>query len=132
MSHNPALDFATFLAGAGLGLTLGSSIVVGMPRDAGPTVPKDAVFVWGLGGPPATRVMGQVNEVRRPLVSLRVRNHSIVSGDTLARNILNAVAGTDVATYLDTFPLQPEPNYAGQDSDGDHFWGHNFEMVYEE
>ncbi len=132
MSHNPALDFATFLAGAGLGLVLGTTVVVGMPRDVGGTVPTNAVFVWGLGGPPATRVMGEVNEVRHPLISLRVRNRSMLSGDTLARSILNAVAGSDVATYLDTFPLQPEPNYAGRNDDGDHFWGHNFEMVYEE
>lgn len=132
MPHNPAVDLATFLAAAGLGLTLGTDIVVGMPRDAGATVPKDAVFVHGFGGTPATRFMGQATEVRRPLLMLQVRNGSMLAGDTLARNILNAIAGSDVSTYLDTFPSQSEPNYAGQDQNGDHFWNHSFEMVYEE
>lgn len=132
MPHNPAIDFATFLAAAGLGLVLGTSIIVGMPRDVGGTVPKDAVFVHGFGGTPATRFMGQAVEVRRPLLMLQVRNGSMLAGDTLARNILNAVAGSDISTYLDVFPSQSEPNYAGQDQNGDHFWNHSFELVYEE
>ena len=132
MPHNPAVDLATFLAAAGLGLTLGTNIVVGMPRDVGDTVPKDAVFVHGFGGTPATRFMSQATEVRRPLLMLQVRNGSMLAGDTLARDILNAVAGSDVSTYLDVFPSQSEPNYAGQDQNGDHFWNHSFEMVYEE
>lgn len=132
MSHNPAVDLATFLAAAGLGLVLGTSIVVGMPRDVGGTVPKDAVFIHGFGGTPATRFMGQATEVRRPLLMLQVRNGSMLAGDTLARDILDAVAGSDVVTYLDVFPSQSEPNYAGQDQNGDHFWNHSFEMVYEE
>ena len=132
MPHNPAVDLATFLAAAGLGLVLETNIVVGMPRDVGGTVPKDAVFVHGFGGKPATRFMGQVTEVRRPLLMLQVRNGSMLAGDTLARNILGAVAGSDVSTYLDVFPSQSEPNYAGQDQNGDHFWNHSFEMVYEE
>jgi len=132
MPHNPAVDLATFLAAAGLGLTLGTSIVVGMPRDVGGTVPKDAVFIHGFGGTPATRFMGQATEVRRPLLMLQVRNGSMLTGEALARSILNAIAGSDVSTYLDTFPSQSEPNYAGQDQNGDHFWNHSFEMVYEE
>ena len=132
MPHNPAIDFATFLAAAGIGLTLGTNIVVGMPRDVGGTVPKDSVFVHGFGGTPATRFMGQATEVRRPLLMLQVRNGSMLSGDTLARDILNAVAGSDISTYLDVFPSQSEPNYAGQDQNGDHFWNHSFELVYEE
>lgn len=132
MPHNPAIDFATFLAGAGLGLVLGTSIVVGMPRDAAATIPKDAVFIHGFGGVPATRFHGAPPEIRRPLLSLQVRNGSMLNGDTVARAILNAVAGADVSTYLDVFPSQSEPNYAGQDQNGDHFWNHTFEMVYEE
>lgn len=132
MSHNPAVDLATFLAAAGLGLTLGVDMVVGMPRDVGGTVPKDAVFVHGFGGTPATRFMGQATEVRRPLLMLQVRNGSMLAGDALARDILGAIAGADVSTYLDVFPGQSEPNYAGQDQNGDHFWNHSFEMVYEE
>lgn len=132
MPHNPAIDFATFLAAAELGLVLGTNIVVGMPRDVGDTVPKDAVFVHGFSGTPATRFMGQATEVRRPLLMLQVRNGSMLAGDTLARDILNAVAGADISTYLDVFPSQSEPNYAGQDQNGDHFWNHSFELVYEE
>ncbi len=132
MPHNPAVDFATFLAAAGLGLTLGTSIVVGMPRDVGGTVPKNAVFIHGFGGTPAMRFHGAPPEIRRPLLMLQVRNGSMLVGDTVARDILNAVAGADVSTYLDVFPSQSEPNYAGQDQNGDHFWNHSFEMVYEE
>ena len=132
MPHNPAIDFATFLAGAGLGLSLGTTMVVGMPRDASPDVPDNAVFVHGFGGVPATRFHGAPPEIRRPLLSLQVRNTSMLAGDTVARAILNAVAGADVATYLDVFPSQSEPNYAGQDQNGDHLWNHTFEMVYEE
>lgn len=132
MTHNPALDLATFLAAAGLGLSLGTSIVVGMPRDAAPNIPIDAVFVHGFGGQPATRIMGGAQEVRWPLLMLQVRNGSMQIGDTLARDILDAVAGSGVATYLDVEPLQSEPTYAGQDENQDHMWNHTFKLVYEE
>lgn len=132
MPHNPAVDLATFLAAAGLGLVLGTDIVVGMPRDVGGTVPPNAVFIHGFGGTPATRFHGAPPEIRRPLLMLQIRNGSMLAGDTLARDILNAVAGSDILTYLDVFPSQSEPNYAGQDQNGDHFWNHSFEMVYEE
>ncbi len=132
MTHKPAEDFIIFLAAAGIGLIAGTSIYAGMPRDAAPDIPVDAVFVHGFGGQPATRVMGGSNEVRWPLLMLQIRNKSMLIGDALAHSILNAVAGSDIATYLDVEPLQSEPNYAGQDENQHHMWNHSFKLVYEE
>ena len=118
----PPTDVAVELAAAGIGLTLGTNLFTGPLRDVSAGVPKNAVFIKGLSGGLPQRTMGEVNEIREPLVSVTVRNSSFNNGDTKVRQIQEALQAVTISGYLDVAARQSEPLYLEPDDQNLHRW----------
>jgi hypothetical protein len=134
LTHNPAKDVRTILNDdSALGLTTGTDLFLGPSRAVGAQVPADAVFVFGNSGIPPLRSMGEVAEIRRPLVNIRVRWSSFGPGDTKIRAIMNLLQAEPIATYLSKVLLtESEPLPLGQDAQGNHMWSLGCEVIYRE
>lgn len=118
----PPTDVAVELAAASIGLTLGTNLFTGPLRDVSAGVPKNAVFIKGLSGGLPQRTMGEVNEIREPLVSVTVRNSSFNDGDTKVRQIQEALQAVTISGYLDVAARQSEPLYLEPDDQNLHRW----------
>ncbi len=127
---NPPSDVATFLEGAGLGLTFGTDLFTGPVRDVSTGVPKDAIFVKGLPGGLPERTMGEIDEIRSPIVSIQVRNTTFSAGDTQARAIQEALQSGELVGYIDVVPQQSEPFVLPQDNEGLHQWSMIYTLKY--
>ncbi len=126
----PAEDVATDLQTAAIGLTKGTNLFASTERPAGANVPIDCVFVFGGGGAPPERAMGQAEEIRTAVVHVRVRWSSFGGGDTKARQIQNRLQAGSINPYLDVSSIEPEPSAIGQDEDGRHLWVLSFMLTY--
>ena len=134
MTHNPASDVADILDGdSGLELTLGIDLFKSTQRATSAQVPSNAVFVFGNSGIPPIRTMGEVAEVRRALVTIRVRWKGFGAGDIKVRGIMNLLQAEPAATYLSKVLLtESEPLPLGEDEQGNHLWSLGCELVYRE
>ncbi len=134
MTHIPARAVTTILDGdVALGLTLNTDLFCSTQRAAGAQVPVDAVFVFGNSGIPPLRSMGEVAEIRRALVTIRVRWSTFGAGDVKVRGIMNLLQAEPAATYLSKVLLtESEPLPLGQDDQGNHLWSLGCEIVYRE
>ncbi len=130
MTHIPAEDLATEIATQIGSLTLGTNIFHSMMRAPDSVVPKACVFVWGSGGPAPERTMGDPDEIRRAIVSVQVRNPKHKLGSDLIHEIVDALRGDDIATYLEVKVGMSEPLSFGQDTDGLHIFATNYVMTY--
>ena len=126
----PATDVATHLAGAGISLTLGTNLFTGGIRDVRTGVPKNAVFVKGLPGGLPQRTMGEVNEIRSPLVSVSVRWTTFGDGDTKMRQIQEALQAAAISVYMDVVAQQSEPLVLPPDNEGLHMFMMIFSLKY--
>ncbi len=126
----PATDVATELAGAGIGLTLGTNLFMGPMRDASASVPKNVVFVKGLPGGLPQRTMGESDEIRSPLVSVNVRWTTFDAGDTKIRQVQEALQAATISGYIDVVAQQSEPLVLGQDNEGLHLFMMIFSLKY--
>lgn len=126
----PATDVATHLAGASISLTLGTNLFVGSIRDVSASVPKNAVFVKGLPGGLPERTMGQVDEIRSPLVSVNVRWKTFGDGDTKIREIQEALQAATIFGYMDVVAQQSEPLVLPPDNEGLHQFMMIFSLKY--
>lgn len=126
----PATDVATFLAAAGLSLTLGTNIFTGPIRGASTSVPKNAVFIKGLPGGLPQRTMGQVDEIRSPIVSIQTRWDNFGDGDTKVRAIQEALQSPSISGYIDVVAQQSEPFVLPQDNEGLHQWSMIYTLKY--
>ncbi len=134
MTHNPSSDIADILdADAGLSLTLGTDLFKSTQRAVSAQVPANAVFVFGNSGIPPIRTMGEVAEIRRVLINIRVRWKPFGAGDTKVRAIMNLLQAEAVSTYLSNVLLtESEPLPLGEDAQGNHMWSLGCEIVYRE
>ena len=128
----PAEDVTTDLQTAAIGLTKGTNLFASPERPSGVNVPIDCVFVFGGGGAPPVRVMGQGKELRAAIIHIRVRWSSFGGGDTKARQIQNRLQAGAISPYLDIASIEPEPSAIGQDDDGKHLWVLSFVLTYSE
>ena len=126
----PATDVATELAGAGIGLTLGTNLFMGPMRDASASVPKNAVFVKGLPGGLPQRTMGESDEIRSPLVSVNVRWTTFDAGDTKIRQVQEALQAATISGYIDVVAQQSEPLVLPPDNEGLHMFMMIFSLKY--
>ena len=126
----PATDVATELAGAGIGLTLGTNLFMGQIRNVSASVPKNAVFVKGLPGGLPQRTMGESDEIRSPLVSVNVRWTTFDGGDTKIRQVQEALQAATISGYIDVVAQQSEPLVLGQDNEGLHLFMMIFSLKY--
>ena len=131
---NPALDIATELDGnSAVGLTIGTDLFVGQQRDVSSQTPKNSVFIFGNSGVPPIRSMGEVEEIRRVLINIRVRWSSFEDGDTKIRVIMNFLQALEISGYISSVMLtESEPLILGQDGQGLHMWSLGAEIVYRE
>ena len=129
---SPDLDLVDYLAGAGLGLTKGTNIFVGPVRDMTPQIPDNSVFVTTRGGRLPVRTMGLQEEVRSPLIFIRIRNKNYDTGYNLAKAIMTSLMSGGVAGYLDIEPMQSEPNFLQTDSKNRLMWDLSYLMKYGE
>ncbi len=113
-------------------LTLGTNLFASTIRAPGSNMPKDSVFVWGSGGVEPLRTMGDPDEIRLALVHVQVRSAKFAAGSTLAHSIMDLLRGDDVSTYLEVILAKSEPMALGEDSDGNHHFGMEYLMSYQE
>ena len=132
MTHVPALDLATEIATQEGTLTLGTNIFHSSVRAPDSFIPKNCVFVWGDSGRAPLRTMGDPDEIRVAVVHVRIRNAKSATGSTLAHSIMNLLRGDDVSTYLEVKIAISEPRSMGQDTNGNHLFGMEYLMTYQE
>ncbi len=132
MTHIPATDLATEIAAQVASLTLVTNLFAGTIRASDSNIPRDSVFVWGSGGLPPLRTMSDPDEIRVALVHVRVRSAKYASGSDLAHSIMNLLRGDDIATYLEVTSATSEPAGLGEDPDGNHYFGFEYLMTYQE
>jgi hypothetical protein len=129
---NPALDLATYLAGQGLGLTLGTNLFWGLERFDGPGVPANSVFVYSMPGGPPDRNADTRIEHRFPIVHVRVRQQTNGGAEALAEAIMTALQGADLGgEYMDLRALQSGIGVGQSPQSGIHLHSIAYEVVYE-
>jgi hypothetical protein len=128
----PDIDILTALAAAGIGLSRGINLFCGPPRAANPpTIPHQAVFVLASGGPEQEAYSdGTTTERRYSAVQVRVRSNprGFDAGNTLARQVRDALHHRTLTGYLDVRAMQSEPIYIGEDEPGHHEFSVNLEL----
>ncbi len=126
------LDVSTALAAEGIGLTAGTNLFMGGIKALSSNVAVNSVFVGSSPGAAPERFMGEVAEIRRPMVHVRVRNGTFQAGDTLSRLIQDTMQALSISGYLDVKAVQSEPTYLGEAKEGHHLWVISFELTHEE
>ncbi len=126
------LDVSTALSGAGIGLTLGTNLFIGSFKAASARVPINSTFIGPSPGAGPERFMGEVAEIRRPMVHIRLRNGTFQAGDTLIRLIQDTMQAIAISGYLDVVAVQSEPTYLGENKEGHHLWSMSHMLVQEE
>ena len=132
MTHIPATDLATEIAAQVGSLTLGTNLFASTIRAPDSNVPKDSVFAWGDSGLEPLRTMSDADEIRTALVHVRIRSGKFSDGSTLAHSIMDLLRGDDVASYLEVSVAKSEPQALGEDGDGNHYFGMQYLMTYQE
>ena len=82
------------------------------------------------GGPEPERTMQDVDEIRRAIVSVQVRDPKYKTGSDRIHEIVDALRGDDITTYLEVKVGMSEPLSFGQDTDGLHIFATNYVMTY--
>lgn len=128
MTHDPAKDFANFLATEIGSLTYGTNLFSRSLADRPPensAVPSGAVFVSALSGVPPVRAMGEKSELRTSILNITVRDGKNSSARALGQQIIDSMNGLSglPATYLDAVPQSGDPSSDGQDDKGLFLYG---------
>lgn len=138
---NPARDVASYLSGAGLGLSLaGGTLFYAPEMPANPTVtgvPVIATFVAQYGGAPPMPYLGTgVNQWEyRVQIVTRTSMENYPTGLALARSINAAVHLATItdqansAAYLSCYALQSDPIYIGPNEMEQPRWAINVRLL---
>jgi hypothetical protein len=127
---NPAEDMVSHIAGLIGSLTAGTNLFASKVRAPRGDVPQDAVFVWASPGRSPDWSMGDVDEIRRPVVTVHVRNSRQKTGSDLIQQVFNTLRGTVPTGYLDMRTNMSSPSDNGYDSDGRHHFSVTFMTPY--
>lgn len=126
------LDVSTALAAAGIGLTAGTNLFIGGIKAPSSRIPIDSTFIGSAPGAAPERFMGEVTEIRSPMVHIRVRASAFQTGDTLIRLIQDTMQAFSISGYLDVKAVQSEPTYLGEMKEGHHLWSMSHVLMQEE
>lgn len=129
---NPASDLRTDIVAGGLTNIGASNVFIGLLRGVGTSVPANSLFIAGDAGNVPSRFMGQVTEVRHPVVHIRIRWGTFGGGDTIIRVLQDFLQAVTIAGYLDVVAMQSEPVPLGSDNSGNFLWIMSYRMVYED
>lgn len=114
---NPSLDLVNALTG-NLSLTKNSNLFVGRPRGPDSSVPKNAIFIYNLGGPAPTRFMGLTREIRFALIGIQTRWAKEAAGTQKAQAVQKHLQDISISGYLDVASTQALPTSLGTDENG--------------
>jgi hypothetical protein len=125
---------ANYLDTAITGLTKGTNLFKGKVQAAGGAIPARAVFVLANGGPAPETYSGSPESRRYSALQVRTRveQQAFGVGQSLARDIRDALDQANISGMIDTRVNETEPLYIGEDDDGMHEWSTNIELWYEE
>lgn len=132
------LDVATALAGAGIGLTLGTNVFWGPVRESDPSTafPSAAVFCTMRGGaPPINYCDASITpQLREPLVQVMIRSapRDYAAGQATARQVKNALHDIPPTGYDACRVEQAEPLPIGETNQGEHLFSLNVHLYIEE
>ena len=131
MTQDPMLDFAAFLASAGLGLTLGANLFRGEVRATKDGVPAESVFVMAEGGDRAP-FLGTGTKDREVEVEVTVRGapDDFNGPRELARAISEAADQATLAGYYSVVCEDAEPEHIRKDHARCHEWAVSFTLSW--
>ena len=115
-SPNAQFDLATFLAAAGLSLTVGTNVFATAEMPQSDVIPAKAVFCQAYGGREMDVYVGQApHGVVYPKVQVCVRGdpHDLGTAQALARSVWDALCYATITGYLRCKCLQSGPVYLG-------------------
>jgi len=132
VTHDPIDAMLTQITGAGLGFTRGTDAFRGPPRGPSSKFPVQSLFINLEPGAPPQRFMGQSEEIRNPIVSVRIRWTKFAPGHSKSKDVQNSLQADSISGYLDLSALGSAPTYLGEDNEGHHHWLIQFSLVFEE
>lgn len=127
---DPGYDVAQKIASV-TGLALGTVVFNGPIRET----PARAVFCLAYGGPPPDDIVGNPSQsYRYPQVLVRVRDAqgNFRSGETLARQVFNAIHLAQVSGYLDCRVIESHPLHLGKNDHGQEEWSFTVQLLLRE
>lgn len=119
--RDTASDLATVLAGAGLGLVLGTNLFIGPLRAADEeAVADEAVFVLGTGGEQEPYLAGGKKTMIEASVQTLIRGKpsDFESAQNLAFGVFEALNLTQPAGYVSVIAREGAPYFLGPDGTG--------------
>ena len=136
MAVPPDSAVSSILAGASIGLTVGTNLFLGPVREQAAGMPHKAVFCLATGGPsPLMHVQGNTGpDIKRSNVQIRIRSDvgAFAVGQALARSVWSALQRATFTGYMGIACRESEPVYLGQDDTEHHEWSVNVETWREE
>lgn len=126
----PGLTLAQQVAAA-LSMVLGTDVFNGPVREE----PARGVWCLTYGGRAPDDIVGNpADSYQYPRVQIRVRDlqENFGSGETLARNVREAIHLLVPAGYIDCRAIESAPLYLGADDFGRHEWAINVELTIRE
>lgn len=129
--RDTAKDIVDFLAAAGLGLTAGTDLFVGLM----PEGPDPCVAVIATGGPqPTAFLSGGTSSLRYPTCQVAIRGKpndaDPQGGHTLAGQVLDALEMADVPPYVWCRVRESAPFRLPDDGNRRPWWVFNVELAY--
>jgi hypothetical protein len=123
-----SVDIASYLAAAGLGLTIATNLFVGREEAS----PDNCVTVFDTPGIKTDRTLDGGGLYRRPAIQIRVRNRDYRAAQQMAEDIYlellgianQVIGGTHYAIVGD----MQEPHYLDTDESDRHRWIVNFDI----
>jgi hypothetical protein len=117
MTQNPETDVAAFLAGAGLGLTLGTNLFKGGVLAQGLGVPAEAVFVEAQGGGERPEPYLGAGDMWPTEVEITVRGPAgnRATAHATARTLLETLHRATISGYVMVLAEEGEPEHMEAD-----------------
>lgn len=127
-----ASDVATYLAGAGLGLTLGSNLFAVAESNSNAPNTTPAVYCVASGGPAPAPYLCSKGSFHRLGVNVRVLGgkEAPQAGAQLARQVADKLQCATISGYVAVYLKDAQPVFAGLDDHDAPLWSLNAEAQF--
>jgi len=122
-------------------LTKGTDLFMGAVRGFSNLIPYKCVFVTASGGGPTRPIKAGLSGVgiqeRHASAQIRIRSDaeavsgSFSVGQSLAREVFDALHFKPVAGYCEWRAVSSAPLYIGQNEEGQHEWSINLDVIFD-